>query len=210
MFYAMIVLATLFAGTSMAQNAPVNPVLYEVFDLAAQKAEVPTKLLYSICWAESHLKQDAYAHNDGLADNHAFGACQILYKTAIEMGMKKDSKCERDFRSETEFSVAGIKLPEGHKSLPRTEKTCRLFSVYNSAYYAGLYLKKKLKQYDNSWISGIAAYNTGTLKVCKTGFVYRAKDQKVLYTCQKGGLLNQKYVDKILGFVSNNFQDEKE
>lgn len=201
----LLLIILVLANKAEAQN--INPMAYEIVTLAAEKAEVPAKLLYAICWAESHLKQDAYAHNDGLADNHAFGACQILYKTAIEMGMKKDPKCERDFRTAKQLTAAGINLPEGHGPLDRTEKTCKLFSVYNSAYYAGKYLKKKLEQYDNSWISAIAAYNTGSLKICKTGFVYRAKDQKVLYTCQKGGLLNQKYVDKILGFISNNFQE---
>lgn len=157
---------------------------------AAKDTDVPAPLLFSVCYAESNHRPDAYVHGDGTGNNHAFGICQVLYKTALGLGMLPDDRCLGDFRGNVE----------------RSHKTCRLFGPYTNAYYAALYLKQKLDQYNYSWISAIAAYNTGTLRTCKTGVVTRAKDKKVIAKCQIGGLLNQKYVDRVLGYMGKFFE----
>lgn len=177
---------------------------------AAEEVGIPPALLWAVCYSESGLKAAAYVHNDGLQDNSAFGVCQVLYHTAVELGMKPDLKCLKDFRTFDE-KLSGGSLPEDDKTLERSYKTCKLFGPYTNAYYAAKYLKKQIDRYNGSEISGIAAYNTGSLKVCKTGKVYRATDRKVLYKCQKGGLLNQKYVDRVLkGMQKYPYLDESE
>lgn len=168
---------------------------------AAKKVGVPYKLLDAVCYAESRHTPNAYVFSDGgTITNHAFGMCQVLYNTAGEYGFV-DDRCAGDFR---------------YRKFQRNYKNCKLFGPYTNAYYAAKYLKKQLKRYNGSWINAIAAYNSGSVRICKTGWVYRNyKDAKgkwrktKLYKCEKGGLLNQRYVDRVLhAFLERSKQDD--
>lgn len=178
----------------------------EAFKSGAQEVGVPLVLLKAICWSESKYNPKSFNFGDGSGNNHAFGICQVLHSTAREHGFK-DENCYRDF-SEVQAPVKG---PD------RNYHGCKLFGVKTNIHYAALYLKDRLDAYDQSWISAIAAYNTGSLRTCKTGKVYRVKDHSFLYTCKKGGLLNQKYVDGVLealkegepGFEIPNYNSQK-
>ena len=155
----------------------------QAFQKAATTVGVPVNLLRAVCWAESLHKADAYRHQDGGDKNHAFGICQVVYSTAKGMGFK-DLRCEQDFKTND--------IPKNYKD------GCKLFGPYTNAYYAAKYLKSRLEKYNNSWVSAIASYNTGSLKICKTGKVFWGPDKKVIYHCEVGGLLNQRYVDRVI------------
>lgn len=162
----------------------------EVFARVSKEEKIPEKLLRAVCWSESKFNPEAYNHGDGTGMNHAFGICQVLYKTATEFGFK-DANCERSFLD--------VEDEDGSlKKTSRSYKDCKLFGVYTNVVYGAKFLKSRLQMYDDSWISAIAAYNTGSVKICKTGKVYRAKDHTLLWKCKKGGILNQKYVDDVL------------
>lgn len=175
--------------TIKVYGAEKDEVIDATFARVAREQEVPEKLLKAICWSESKFDSEAFNFGDGSGTNHAFGICQVLYNTAKGFGLN-DVNCYKDF--------SRLKAPLGieHK-ISRGYKDCKLFGIYTNMTYAAKYLKLKLDSYDNSWISGTAAYNSGSLKTCKSGLVHRAKDHSVLYTCKKGGLLNQKYVDRV-------------
>lgn len=155
------------------------------FEYASQKTGVSPLLIKAICFAESNHKVKAYNHGDGNTDNHAFGMCQVLYKTAVWLGMPKQESCKKSFKK---------------GGLAKTYANCKLFGPKTNALYAAKYIKWQLNRYGNSWISAIAAYNTGSLKTCKSGKVFDRKGN-LLYNCEKGGLLNQKYVDRVLDFM---------
>lgn len=153
----------------------------EIFSKVAKEEGVPVGLLRAICWAESKLEPLAYNHGDGTGSNHAFGICQVLNSTAKDYGFS-DANCTKDFSNKASRSYKG----------------CKLFGLETNVRYAAKFLKSKLDQYDQSWIHATAAYNAGTVRICKTGVVTRAKDKSVLWKCKKGGILNQKYVDDVL------------
>lgn len=161
----------------------------EVFTRVAKETNVPVKLLRAICYHESHYDPEAYAHGDGSGNNHAFGICQVLHSNARERGFV-DTNCYRDFSDVVTTQGKFIKAS-------REYKDCKLFGVYTNVSYAAKFLREKLTQYDDSWISATAAYNAGAVRVCKTGKVLRAKDRSVLWTCKKGLLYNQAYVDMV-------------
>ena len=171
---------------------------------AADKVGVPVELLSAICWAESRQEPIAYVHGDGSNNNHAYGMCQILYTTALDMGMKKDLGCEGDFRTLKALGNAGIVTIPEYEVPERNYKTCKLFGPYTNAYYAAKYLRWKLDTYNESWISAIAAYNSGTVRTCpkKGYFTSRTYSKGVVkhvkIKCEPGGLLNQRYVDRVL------------
>ncbi len=162
---------------------------------AAKDAGVPVDLLRAICFAESRLKPDAYVFSDGGNNNHAFGMCQVLYRTAGDFGFK-DSRCLEDFRFRKQH---------------RNYQHCKLFGPYTNALYAAYFLKRQLDRYDQSWINAIAAYNSGSVRICSSGWVYANRvdeDGNVfrtkLYECKKGGILNQRYVDRVLHFLNKH------
>jgi len=168
---------------------------------AATEVGVPSKILDAICYAESEHNPYGYAFSDGgSVTNHAIGLCQVLYKTAVDYGFK-DTRCKEDYRFRKE---------------ERIQENCKLFDPYVNALYAAKYLKYQLKRYGNSWINSIAAYNSGSVKICKTGWVYsyRKEDsgewnKTKLYKCEKGGLLNQRYVDRVLhAFLERNIRND--
>lgn len=177
-----LILLTVTSNVALAKPGDADPEqLTQAFDKAAKKVGVPVRLLRAICWAESDHDPISYEYNDGNSGNSAFGICQVLQRTAEDFGIK-DARCSADFTLES----------------TRTYKNCKLFGLYTNILIAARYLKSKLDKYDGSWSSAIAAYNTGTIRICRKGKVYRAKDRSILYTCKKGHLLNQKYVDRVL------------
>ena len=192
---------SLYTATSSSQEIS-QEYLEKSFERAAKNEGVSVELLRAICWAESNHNPSAYVFNDGTRGNHSFGICQVLYTTALDLGMKKDPNCWKDFRTARQINLSGAPVNPGFTDPKRNFKTCRLFGPLTNITYAAKYLKSKLRKYGGSWINAIAAYNTGSLKTCKSGKVYRAKDRKVLYTCQRGGLLNQRYVDRVLEFLA--------
>ena len=182
----------ILTGLLMTQNATAKPskkYMHQSFAKAAGRVGVPIALLKAICWAESNHRVKAFVFSDGGKNNHAIGMCQVTYATARELGLR-DTRCKEDFRK---------------RKSERSYANCKLFGPYTNAYYAALYLKSRLDKYGDSWISATAAYNTGSLKTCKTGKVYRRSDRKVLYKCEKGGLLNQVYVDRVLNVLGQEY-----
>lgn len=156
--------------------------LHRIFDEVAEEQRVPANLLRAICWAESKHDPEAYNHSDGGALNSSFGICQVLYTTAKRLGLK-DSRCEIDF--------SGVRYTKNYKH-------CKLFGLHTNITFAAKELRYQLIRYNKSWISAIAAYNTGSVRICKSGKVTRQKDRKVIYTCKKGGFLNQVYIDQVI------------
>lgn len=148
---------------------------------AAKEVGVPPDLLSAICYAESHHKVKAYVHADGTGDNHAFGVCQVLLETAEQFGFR-DERCRDDFTDNKER---------------RTYSNCKLFGPYTNAFYAAKYLKYQLDRYNNSWIYAVASYNTGSLKMCRTGWIHNAHGKK-MYRCKQGGIINQVYIDRVM------------
>ena len=156
---------------------------------AANKVGVPHKLLRAICYSESRLDSKAVAYGDGGNTNHALGLCQILYATAINMGMGKDERCIKQI-----------------ERLNRSYKNCRLFGPYTNAYYAARVLGFQLKRYGGSWANATAAYNSGTVKTCKKrGYysvrIYNKKTNTIGWRkikCKPGGLMNSDYVDRVM------------
>lgn len=192
----LLSLIILIANTAEAK--PSKKYIQESFEKAAKQVGVPALLLEAICAAESNQRPEAFNFQDGHSTNHAFGMCQVLYETALELGSPKDENCLRDFRTKKQQKKAGIENPI---VIERNYKTCKLFGPFTNALYAAKYLARKLKLYDNSWISAIASYNTGILKTCTTGKVHDSKGN-LLYTCKKGGLLNQRYVDRVMDYMA--------
>lgn len=152
---------------------------------AATKVGVPPELLSAICYVESKHKPNAFVYSDGTGNNHAFGACQVLHGTAKHFGFR-DDRCYRDFRGKA----------KGYRQ-------CKLFGYYTNSYYAAKYLKYQLDRYDGSWTHAIAAYNTGTVKICKTGWLHNAHGKR-MYRCKIGGIINVKYVDKVIKALEEN------
>lgn len=190
MLKLILIAMVLINGTKAYAEEITEAYINEVFARVAKEVDVPVKVLRAICWSESRLNPEGYNHGDGVGTNHAFGICQVLHSTARERGFS-DDRCYEDFQDKIAEDGTLVKAK-------RTFKECKLFGVATNVTLAAKFLKEKLNQYDNSWISAIAAYNTGSLRTCKTGKVFRAKDKSVLYTCKKGGLLNQRYVDGVL------------
>lgn len=180
---------SLMAILLMGAGKPSPKYVNESIAKAAKEVSVPVELLKAICTAESNLKTDSYVHSDGGNNNHAFGICQVLLNTAGDYGFK-DERCREDYRK---------------RHSERVYSTCKLFGPFTNALYAGKYLKSKLDKYNGSWINAIAAYNSGSIKVCpKEGFYMSYRDgikrldkpRKV--SCIPGELLNRKYVDRVL------------
>jgi hypothetical protein len=164
----------------------------ESISKAAKEVGVPAELLKAICVSESNLNTKAFVYADGGTQNHAFGMCQVLIKTAEDYGLKNHN-CNDNF---------------SYRPEDRTHENCKLFGAYTNALYAAKYLKYQLDRYGGSWINAIAAYNSGTVKLCKTGWVKNARGEK-LYRCEKGGLLNQRYVDRVLKALQGDNNEQR-
>lgn len=182
------ILATslLFSGFVQAQSYEEKSIIRAATDIG-----VPAPLLRAICYAESRLQRDAYAHGDGGKLGSAFGMCQILYGTATTLGVV-DERCKESFVDK-----------------PRVYKDCKLFGPYTNARIAARLIKRHLKRYNNNYINAVASYNSGIPKTCpKRGYSYirlfnkkKNKIQRIRRKCVPGGLLNQDYVDRVLKFM---------
>jgi len=73
-----------------------------------------------------------------------------------------------------------------------------LFDPYTNALVAAKYLKKQLVRYGGSQISAIAAYNSGTVLICKASGIITNGRGKKLAKCRPGGIANEVYLDKVL------------
>ncbi len=135
----------------------------------AQTQDVPEKLLKAICLVESDMNLQAFAEKDGGPGNHAFGACQVLLRTAEGMGFLDTGKRCTNWtpRQRAEYHV------------------CGLFGPVTNFHFAAKYIKYQLKRYKGNWVSAIAAYNAGTAIIRRDG-----KDA--------GKFVNQEYVNKVL------------
>lgn len=182
MVKTLMVLMLLLSSLKGFSQSIADSTYDSVFTKVATEQAVPERLLRAICWSESKFDPQAFVEGDGSGDNHAFGICQILYTTASEQGFKQSKCISHDFTLRS----------------ARTVKACKLFDSYTNVTMAAKYLKEKMVKYGDSWVSSIAAYNAGSVRICKTGTVYRAKDHEPLWKCKKGGLLNQKYVDDVV------------
>lgn len=158
---------------------------------AAEQAGVPADLLRGICTIESNLTVDAFVHSDGGDDeNHAFGMCQVLYKTAVKY-VGKDKNCQRDFRD-----------------LEKNYSTCKLFGPKVNALAAARYLKSQLDRYDGHHFKAAAAYNSGSIRHCsESGWLTNAKGERVVQ-CKPGDLLNRYYVTRLKSVLSKTLADD--
>ncbi len=162
--------------------------LLNVIDAAAKEAGVPSYLLRSICRVESSLNPTAFVSQDGGSGNHAFGLCQVLRSTA-EKFVGKDAGCERNFKT---------------LNIGKTPKNCQLFAPKVNALAAGKFLKSLIVRYKGDLKKATAAYNAGSVRPCMSGEV-RNKAGIFLYKCKIGGILNQKYVDKVNKHLPQDF-----
>lgn len=167
---------------NVVEAKPQKKYVKKAFERAAKKVGISPALLRAVCWGESHHDTQAFVKSDGGEKNHAIGICQVTYNTATDYGFK-DERCRQDFTN---------------RKSERSYANCGLFGPYTNAYYAALYLKSRLDKYDNDWIHAISAYNTGSLKYCKTGKVYSAHTRKFLYECKEGELLNWTHVKRVI------------
>ena len=173
---------TRIASSSAIRKQQIKEEAEAAIRKAARKHSVPEDWLVSICKVESLLDSQAYNFTDGSGrSDHAFGACQVLNSTAKWAGYN-DAGCKRDFRKRSKR--------------PRNAKNCTLFDPRVNADVAAKVLKLHMKRYKHL-PHAIASYNSGSVKYCgKSGWVYGSKGQR-LYSCKPGGLLNQKYVNKV-------------
>lgn len=181
----------LMAQTVKDPFANFDDNLDAIFERVAEEIGVPQPLLRAICWSESKFNREGYNPGDGKGNNHAFGICQVLHSTARGLGFK-DDKCFGDFDDKVDAKTGRLR-----KAI-RSYRTCKLFGAYTNILYAAKYLKTKMDQYDNSYISAIAAYNAGSVRICKTGYVLRAKDRSILWKCTPGKILNEFYINGVL------------
>lgn len=189
----------LLISSLLISNVAFGSEIKDLIVKVAKEEGVSAPLLSAICWVESGHRIYAYNHADGRANNHAFGICQILLKTAKGIGFKdKDGKCSKDFRKMATFYA------DWREILPPEESHCELFNPLTNLRLAAKYLKSQLVRYKGSWLAAIAAYNAGSVKSCATGVTTRAKDGSAVATCTKGGLFNSYYVDRVLKALANN------
>lgn len=144
---------------------------------AANKVGVPSALLEAVCYKESKLQADVIRLNDGGPGVHAFGTCQVHYRTAKWLGFD-DINCELN-----DFSDKAL----------RNYKHCKLFDPYINAYWAAKYMQYQLTRYGRLR-HAIAAYNSGTAYICETGTTKSGR------SCDIGLFVNQPYVDSILEY----------
>lgn len=174
----------LFLALYLVSDWGVASSIPDAIIAAAQREGVPPEVLLAICTVESGLDRNAYNHSDGGLKNSAFGVCQVLLTVANHYGFE-DPSCRKNFI----------------KKSSRSTDTCKLFDPYTNAIYAAKVLKYQLIRYDYHLIYAIAAYNTGSIKICKTGQVRSKHSRQVLYKCQIGALANRRYVDKVLRYL---------
>jgi len=177
----LVVTILLLSMTTLGYAKISKEHLHSIFEEVSAKYDIPSSLLRAVCWAESTHNPIEYNHEDGGVENSSFGICQVLYATAKDYGFN-DPKCEDDFQDKS----------------TRTYENCKLFGVRTNINWAAKELKRQLARYNGSWVNAIAAYNTGSIIICKTGYLTRKKDKKRIAKCRIGGYVNQVYIDRVL------------
>ncbi len=167
-----------------------------ILDRVAQTQDVSPNLLRAICTVESGDANgipnlQAFTQDDGGPGNHAFGACQVLLSTAEHLGFRDVSDRCRNYTSHQKAEYS----------------TCGLFGPVTNFHFAAKYLKWQMKRYGQHrpghpdktpLMNVIAAYNSGTVRMCPADGRSRNRAGKVLGTCRKGEYVNQEYVTKVL------------
>lgn len=169
-----LIFLMMFSGNVFAEKLDV------IFKEVSIKTEVRERLLRSICWVESKHEPYAYRHGDAGKQNHAFGMCQVLYTTAVSLGLH-DSNCKKDFR---DVSYAD-----------RIYKNCKLFGPKTNITFAAKFLKQLLKKYKGNEFKSISAYNLGRYKECRDGFLYYQGQR--FKPCVIGGPANLYYINAV-------------
>ena len=184
---AILTVAIFFAGFYSSRALGASSGLDAVFTSVSAEIGVNDKLLKAICTVESNLNPKSYNHHDGGAENSSFGICQVLYITAVENGLVDDN-CKKSF--------------EGVPSENLNSDSCKLFDVYTNIRIAAKIFKRQLDTYEGNEFNAVAAYNSGTLKVCKGGWqINRGKRFK---RCIDGGPMNLYYLAAVLNALNNN------
>lgn len=172
---------------------------YANFNQISKTHKLPDNLLKSICTVESGLLP--YAYNPTDSTHGAFGICQLLPSTAWYLGIKKDSRClsRKWYRND---------------KVNNTGKNCILFNPYVNMTASARFLNKLMKMYGRFGIDAvIAAYNSGSPKICKNNWVYYLKSGKKAYynpsKCKyrkNNQFVNQPYVDRVNEYFKENKQ----
>jgi hypothetical protein len=185
----LLTVAIFIAGFYAAKAYGHTDALEPVFTAVAKEVGVDGKLLKAICTVESNLNTKSYNHNDGGPENSSFGVCQVLYTTAVGFGFSDDN-CKKSF--------------EGVPAENRTQDRCKLFNVYTNIRYAAKIFKYQLNVHDGNEFFAVAAYNSGTLKICKGG--WQINQGKRFRRCINGGPMNLYYLVKVLEVLNNKKQ----
>lgn len=168
--------------------SPVYKTAYSdaAFQQAAQQTMVPEDILRAVCYTESRHNPQALNYNDAEEGRHAYGICQILYSTARQYSNVTDERCmDNKFKENKEL---------------RVYNECKLFGIKTNIVIAAKYLKYQYKRY-GSWLKAIAAYNTGSYKKCKTGWLYyKSKPWK---RCLIDGPVNLYYIERVRKALSD-------
>ena len=178
----LLILLSLLGSTALYGETYEN----KAFRQIAEDVGVDEDVLRAICWHESRHKPRALNVDDGGEGNHSFGMCQILYSTAVNMGVK-DKRCKGFTNTSPKTS--------------RNYKNCKLFGPKTNIRIAARILKRHIKKYNGNLFKAISAYNLGSYKECRDGWLYYKK--KRFKRCLKGGPVNLYYVIEIFKAMEN-------
>lgn len=112
-----------------------------IITLAAEGRGVDPALLRAICFVESSFRTKAVNHDDGGADNHSIGLCQVSIETARVLG-----------------SLSSREVTHCQALRPN----CPLFDPLINAALAARYLRYQLDRYSGDEAKAISAYNAGS------------------------------------------------
>lgn len=162
-----------------------------IFNKVSNDHNLPKGVLEAICRTESGLL--SYAYNPADPSGGAFGICQLLPPTAWQFH-KPDINCSTKFFKRNDY-VNNIK------------ENCILFDSYTNITIAAVFFKIQLKRHRYNIDASIAAYNTGTAKICKNNWTYnwingkRIKYEPIKCKYNNNKYVNQYYVNKVKRFI---------
>ncbi len=103
-------------------------ILAAYFIVASQTFSLPTGLLSSICWVESHHNAAAVNHHDGGSASQ--GACQVKLATARRLGFTGTAKQLMEVPNNTYYAAKYLRF-----QLDRYGDTMQAVAAYNSGSY---------------------------------------------------------------------------